>query len=153
MNMSPTWYGRKYPSTQILEDHAWELGAVVMRGPCISAGIVYVEAPGTHVICLPESLSPLEEAWQLAHELGHLVLHQGYSSPWACDRQEAAAEKWAARALIPESAVRRHKNASQDAFMGALSAHYENLPLHDCPQRRLAARIATIRLKAVEEVA
>ncbi len=153
MTNPPPWYGRSYPSTQSLEDYAWELGAVVVRGPCISARIIYVDAPGTHVICLPQDLGPLEEAWQLAHELGHLVLHRGYSSPWACGRQEAAAEKWAAAALIPSEAVRRHRNASIDAFIGALSAHYEDIPLRDCPQRRLAATIAAIRLRAVEEVA
>lgn len=123
------------------------------RGPCGSAGLVLVEAPGFSVICLPEPLSPLEEAWYLAHELGHLVQHGGYTTDWAHDKQEAQASRWAACALIPEAAVRRHANASLDAFIAALSAHFEHLPLEDCPQRRLAAQIARIRLKAVEEVA
>ena len=150
---NPAWFSKRYPTVGDLEEHAWALGAVVVRGPCQAAGIVYVEAPGTHVICLPEGMSPLAEVWQLAHELGHLVLHRGYSSPWAHDRQEAAAGKWAAAALIPEAAVRRHRNASEDSFIAALSAHYEDIPLRDCHQRRLAATIAAIRLRAVEEVA
>jgi len=150
---NPSWFSRRYPTLLDLEEHAWALGAVVMRGAIPSAVIVFVPAPGFHVICLPMGLSQLEEVWQLAHELGHLVLHEGYGGEWARGRQEAAAMRWAAQALIPESAVRRHKNASQDSFIGALSAHYEDIPLHDCPQRRLAAEIATIRLKAVEEVA
>jgi hypothetical protein len=125
---------------------------MVERGPCREAGIVFMETPAFHVICLPEGLGHIEEMWQLAHELAHLVLHQGYTSPWTCDRQESQAFRWAARALIPEAAVRRHGNASVDAFIAALSAHYEDLPMHDCPERRLAAQIAIIRLRAVEEV-
>ena len=104
-------------------------------------------------IILPQSVGQLRLVWLMAHELGHLVLHGGYVSRWTHDRQEAAADRWAARALVPESAVRRHRNASVDAFIGALSSHYEDIPLYDCPERRLAAEIATIRLKAVEEVA
>ena len=150
----PTWFAKRYPSVGDLEKSAWELNAVVVRGPIDSSCIVYSPDPEeVTVICLPQDLGPLEEVWQLAHEVGHLVLHQGYSSPWACGRHEAAAERWAAQALVPESAVRRHRNASVDAFIGALSAHYEDLPMEDCPQRRLAAKIATIRLRAVEEVA
>ena len=150
----PPWLGRRYPTLTHLEDAAWAYGAVVIRGPIDHACIAYSPDPAdVTVICLPEGLGVLAECWQLAHELGHLVLHAGYSSPWAYDRQEAAAMRWAAQALIPESAVRRHKNASLDAFIGALSAHFEDIPLHDCPQRRLAAEIATIRLRAVEEVA
>ena len=149
----PSWFSRQYPSIRDMEAFAWDLRALVQRGPCGSAGLVLVEEPGFNVICLPDGLSPLEEAWYLAHELGHLVQHSGYTSEWAHDKQEAQASRWAALALIPEAAVRRHKNASLDAFIAALSAHYEHLPLEDCPQRRLAAHIARIRLKAVEEVA
>jgi len=149
-----TWFSRKYPTITDLEDLAWDRGAVVMRGPISHACIVYSPDPeDPTVICLPEGLGVLAECWQLAHEVGHLVLHAGYSSPWAYGRQEAAAMRWAAQALIPESAVRRHKNASLDAFIGALSAHFEDIPPQDCPERRLAAEIAHIRLKAVQEAA
>ena len=150
---TPAWFSLRYPCLFDLEAHAWSLGALVQRGACTDAGIVYVTPPGFHVICLPEDLGPLDEVWQLAHELGHLVLHEGYTSEWTYRRQEAQASRWAARALIPQAAIQRHCNASLDAFIGALSAHYEDIPLEDCPQRRMAAEIATIRLKAVEEVA
>ena len=150
---NPSWFSRRYPEIVDLEAHAWTLGAGVEYGPCSSAGIVFMKPPAFTVICIPKDLGPLATIWQLAHELGHLVLHEGYINDFSHDRQEAAASRWAARALIPEAAVRRYRNASLDAFIAALSAHYEHLPLHDCPQRRLAAVIATIRLKAVEEVA
>lgn len=149
---NPSWFSRRYPTIADLEAFAWDLRAVVMRGPCDTAGIVLVESPGFSVICIPEGLGSLEEAWQIAHELGHLRLHSGYTTDFAHDRQEAQASLWAAMALIPAAAIRRHQNASVDAFIAALSAHHEEIPLMDCPQRRLAAEIALIRLGAVEEV-
>lgn len=149
---NPSWFSRRYPTLADLEAAAWDLNAVVVRGPISKACIVYSPDPeDPTVICLPAELGPLEEMWQLAHELAHLVMHAGYSSPWARGRQEAAADRWAARALIPETAVRRHKNACADAFIGALSAHYEDLPLQDCNARNLAAKIAQIRLSLVED--
>ena len=57
---------------------------------------------------------------------------------------------WAACALIPEARIRAHRNACLDAFVGALSAHFEDLPLTNCASRRLAGRIAKIRLKNME---
>lgn len=150
----PGWYGRRYPTLQDLEDHAWDLGAMVVRGPIYSACIVYSNDPeDCTVICLPAGLPPLEEHWQLAHELGHLTLHAGYTTPWAHGRQEAQADRWAARALIPQARVRAHANASVDAFVAALSAHYEEIPLEDCATRHLAGKIARVRLGLVEEVA
>jgi len=104
------------------------------------------------VILLPW-VTGLREVWLLAHELGHLVQHAGPRGELLYSKDEAQANRWAARALIPEKRVRAYANASLDAFIGALSAHYEDLPLEDCPARRLAAHIARIRLKAVEDVA
>lgn len=152
---SPGWFSQRYPELSDLVGLAETLGARVHRNtPGIeSAVVVQVAAPGVSLIFLPAGLSALGEAWQLGHELAHLVLHpDGYISRWTYNRQEAQAKRWAARALIPEAAVRRHRNASLDAFIAALSAHYEDIPMWDCPQRRLAAEIATIRLGAVEEV-
>lgn len=98
------------------------------------------------VILLPKWVGLLRQAWLLAHELGHLTQHEGPKTVWTYGRDEAKADRWAACALIPEAAVRRHQNACEDAFMGALSRHYEDLPAHPCPSRRLAGRIASIRL-------
>jgi hypothetical protein len=105
------------------------------------------------VILLPLRAGLLERCWLLAHELGHLHLHAGPRGALLEGRDEAAADRWAARALIPQARVLAYANASLDAFIGALSAHYEDLPLEDCPARRLAGRIASIRLRAVREVA
>lgn len=85
-------------------------------------------------------------------EIADLAINT-HTQPMARPRKPREDDPWKQRALIPEAAVRRHRNASLDAFMGALSRHYEDLPMHDCPQRRLAAKIASIRLRAVEEVA
>lgn len=156
MRMSrPSWYGIKYPTIEDLEIHASDNGAIVARGDI--RGALYVP-PGTlapdapPMILLPRR-GPLETAWLLAHELGHLLRHSGAALSSRAGKLEVQADHWAARALIPESAIQRHGNASVDAFIAALSAHYEDIPLYDCPQRRLAAKIATIRLRAVEEVA
>ena len=147
----PAWYARHYPSRKDLEDHADRLGALVLYIPELPAGaIVFMKPPARHVICIPAGLGPLDEIWQLAHEVAHLVLHGGYISEWQHDRQEHQADIWAARALIPTAAMHRHRNASEDAFIAALSSHYEDIPLVDCPQRRLAAEIATIRLSTME---
>ncbi len=149
----PAWYGRSYPTMEKLEAYAWELGAVVMRGP-VEAFCSMPEEPGqVAVIGLPEGAGPLESIWLLAHELGHLVLHLGYTSPWTRDKKEKQAGKWAACALIPEARIQAHRNACLDAFVGALSAHFEELPLISCHPRRLAGKIARIRLKILEEKA
>ncbi len=152
---NPNWYSRRYPNLADLVSLAESLGTRVhFQTAGIKAAVVaQMDAPGVSVIFLPGGQGLLEEMWQLGHELAHMLMHRGYISQWTHDRQEAQACRWAARALIPEAAIRRHRNASIDAFIAALSAHYEDLPMEDCPQRRLAAEIARIRLKAVDEVA
>lgn len=143
------WYGRRYPSLEDLESAAWDLGAVVVYGAIPTAFCcMHPEGP---IIGLPEGVGPLETAWLLAHELGHLAKHCGYISEWTFSRQEHGAEAWAACALIPELAVQRYKNASVDAFIGALSKHYEDLPLVNCRAREVAGIIARIRLSMVED--
>lgn len=148
----PVWFGRRYPSLLDFEQYAESLGAGIGEAN-IPFGVFLADVLGVPVILLPRGCSGLERAWFLAHEIGHLVQHTGPRGDLLHGKDEGQADRWAARALIPESAVRRHRNASLDAFIGALSKHYEDLPLYDCPQRRLAAKIASIRLKSVEEVA
>ena len=154
--MVPHWYGKKYPSFEQLEAFAVGLGARVGVGDVPGAlfvppGAVDDESPA--MILLPERAGLLQRMWLLAHEAGHLARHSGAAPAARAKKVEAQADRWAAMALIPESAVRRHQNASVDAFIAALSAHYEDLPLEDCPQRELAAKIARIRLHLMEEVA
>ena len=152
MPMVPPWYGRKYPKFEDLEAHALRRGALVGVGDVPGAlfvppGCIMRGAPP--LIMLPITSGPLERIWLLAHEVGHLLKHSGASLSTRAGKLEVQADRWAACALIPEVAVQRYQNASVDAFIGALSRHYEDLPLLDCPQRRLAAEIATIRLKAI----
>lgn len=144
------WFGRRYPTMEDLEGMAEDLGCIVVFGKIQTAAFIPVGIP---TIIIPETHGPLAQHWALAHELGHLVQHDGPRGQFLRGKDESQADRWAARALIPRARVRAHANASLDAFIGALSAHYEELPLADCPQRRLAARIALVRLKTVEDVA
>lgn len=148
----PEWFGHQYPSRENLEDLAWALGGVVR--PCV-VGCCYLPIPRDEfaVIGVPPGLGPLETIWILAHEVGHLLMHHGYISQWTTGRQENQAARWAAAALIPMARIQAHENASLDAFIGALSAHYEAIPLEACPLRELAAQIASHRLRALQEVA
>lgn len=145
------WYGRRYPNIEDLESMAERLGAVVVYGAVPTAFLFRAEEGP--IIGMPEDVGPLERVWLLAHELGHLARHEGPRGVMLHGKDESQADRWASQALIPESAVKRYRNASMDAFIGALSKHYEDIPFNDCPQRRLAARIAAIRLKILEEVA
>jgi hypothetical protein len=148
--LAPAWYGQCYPTFEDLEVFTWNLGAVVVPGP-VSAGAYF---PGSDwelpVIAIPEDAPPLERIWTLAHELGHLVQHAGPKGELMWSKNEAQANRWAACALIPEARIQAYQNASLDAFVGALSAHYEDLPLTSCAARRLAGRIARLRLKSME---
>lgn len=148
---TPTWFSRRYPTPELLEASIADLGALLQEVPGLPAAAIVFGA-GAPVVFVPAGQGPLERCWSLAHELAHLLMHEGYISEWTHDQQEGRADRWAACALIPESAVLRHRNASGDAFVGALSAHYQDIPYEDCEERRLAGQIALLRLEAVEEV-
>jgi len=107
--------------------------------------------PGMYpVLGIPAIEGPLEHIWSLAHEIGHLVKHTGAAGELRYSKNEAQADNWAACALIPEARIIMHANACEDSMIAAISAHYQDLPLIDCPERRLAAYIARIRLKRLE---
>lgn len=138
-----------------MDDLAQEIearGALLAWAP-ISQGL-YVAGKGDEppVVIAPSGGSYLKRCWVLAHELGHLLQHAGPRGELLYDKDETAADRWAARALIPRARIEYHGNASMDAFIGALSAHYGDIPLWDCPDRRLAAKIAATRLKWMEAV-
>lgn len=145
--MKPDWYGRRYPTLQGLIQAAEARGALITWAD--SGGeAVYIAGAGGEppVIVLPTGQELLREAWELAHELGHLFQHAGPRGTLLYDKDERAADRWAACALIPETRVVAYKNASLDAFIGALSRHYGPIEERNSETRRLAARIATIRL-------
>lgn len=57
--------------------------------------------PDYELILLREGLSPVEQLCTLAHELGHAVLgHTSSVGGWFAQRQERAADQWAARLLV-----------------------------------------------------
>lgn len=148
------WYGVRYPTLEDLEAYAWDLGSIVVFSNR-QKGIYFppdTEAGAPAVLGIPDHSSMLAKAWSLAHELGHLVLHLGYASPWTRAKQETQAERWAAGGLIPEARIQKHGNACTDSMIAALSAHYEDLPLIDCDARRLAGKIAKIRLATIKGV-
>lgn len=146
---TPSWYGARYPRTDDLEAAAEALGVQVLWAPVPTAAVMLDAAYAEPFILIPNDRSGLETAWLLAHELGHVVRHTGPKGHLSYDKDEAAANRWAACALIPEARIRRHANASLDAFIGALSAHYGPLLPEDSADRNLAAFIASVRLQAV----
>lgn len=151
----PAWYGISYPSWEDLESYAGSLGAGVVFGD-VSKGVYFppfLDYGIPAVIAIPKGLGPLARVWALAHELGHLVQHAGPKGELSWSKNETQADRWAACALIPEARVQAYQNASLDAFVGALSAHYEDLPLNQCAARRLAGRIARTRMKYIERCA
>jgi len=152
--MTPSWFGNRYPQLEDMIVFAESLGAKVTWAE-VGEDAVYFAADAAAgepaVIVLPINVGPLRMAWLMAHELGHLVLHGGYVSKWSRDRQESQASRWAVRALIPDKAIRQYRNACEDAFIAALSKHFEDIPFIDCPERQLAAFIARIRLSILQE--
>lgn len=147
------WLGRTYPNLDDLERSLEALGGVLTQADIGDEALFVVgENDIPPVVILPVGVGVLRKTWLLAHELGHLVQHAGPRGDLLRGKDENQASRWAARALIPERAIRRHQNASMDAFIAALSAHYQDLPLEDCPERRLAAEIALVRLGAMKEV-
>ena|ERR1051326_4284948 len=143
----PNWYANKYPSFEDLVSHAEELGVAVTTGRFPTGAFFHGDVP---VILVPGQKGELLKTWCLAHELGHLMQHTGPKGRLMWAKDEWAANRWAACALIPKSRVVAHGNASLDAFIGALSVHYEWLPPEDCEARRLAAHIARHRLRCLE---
>jgi hypothetical protein len=148
--MQPEWYGLSYPSETDLASFAESLGAWVTIAKLPAA--LYVPGPPGEapVILIPSQHGPLAAMWRLAHEIGHLVQHSGPKGDIFWSKGEAQANRWAACALIPKARIDAHNNASVDAFIAALSAHYEDIPPRNCPLRTLANRIAKVRLGVLQ---
>jgi Zn-dependent peptidase ImmA (M78 family) len=145
--LRPDWYGSRYPNLEDLVIFGESLGAGVRFGRLPAAAFAPSDPP---VLLVPAQHGPLNTAWTLAHEIGHLVQHTGPRGELLWSKDEHQANRWAACALIPEARIHMHHNACLDAFIGALSAHYEDIPLSACMTRRLAAKIAKIRMKHLE---
>lgn len=64
-------------------------------------------------IAIPEQFGPLARAWALAHELGHLILHDGPAFHELWRQQEDEADAWAAIALCP---IARSKKEVMDVL-------------------------------------
>lgn|GEM_PF-2746292 len=156
---NPHWYGKCYPTLERLMEFGESIGAYTSFDPKICAALCVTElwpAPGgscqrepVSLILIPVNYSPLATVWSLAHELGHLLQHSGPGGKLFWPKDEAQAYRWAACALIPKARIQKYNNASIDSFIASLSANYEALPLHDCPARSLAYKIAKIRLETI----
>jgi hypothetical protein len=150
---NPAWFGVRYAKFHDLEALAASLGVGIGYAD-IPLGLFYPALMGVPVIVLPSRAGPLETIWALAHELGHALRHSGPKGSLSYGKEEDQASRWAACALIPYDRIMSYRNASMDAMVAALSAHYEDLPLEDCPSRELAGKIAQHRLDALaQEVA
>jgi len=146
----PSWYGRSYPSETDLALFAESIGAWVTIARLPAAAFVPGPPDEAPVILIPGQHGPLTTVWRLAHEIGHLVQHSGPKGDLFWSKNEAQANRWAACALIPRARIDMHNNASADAFIAALSAHYEDIPPRNCHLRSLANRIAKFRLAALQ---
>lgn len=139
-----SWFGRKFPSQDDLEETAWGLGAVVVYGAVPTAFCcMHAEGP---IIGLPVDAGVLEKAWLLAHEIGHLKWHVGPRGVMLYGKDERQANEWAAAALLPLARLKSYRSASIDSFIAALSRNYEEIPCVDCVQRRLAGFVSGIRM-------
>jgi hypothetical protein len=150
--MTPSWYGVHYPTIEDLVLHAERLGAFVGFAEIGEDAVFFPPDPLRNeppVILLPEGVGLLRQSWLLAHELGHLSQHSGPKGERSHGKEECQADCWAACALIPETRILAYHNACLDSMVAALSAHFEDLPLIDCPSRRLAGRIARVRLNCL----
>ncbi|WP_316411292.1 ImmA/IrrE family metallo-endopeptidase [Mesoterricola sediminis] len=150
---NPDWFGNSYPDFHTMLGLAEE-NRIGVGFADVPFGLYYPNIMGVRVIVIPNGVSPLMRIWALAHELGHAFQHSGAKGSLSYRKEEVQASRWAAQALIPIQRICMYQNASIDAFIGALSAHYEDIPFEDCPARDLAASIAKYRLSALaQEVA
>ena len=147
--IKPAWWGELYPRWYDLERLAEDYGCLVIMSHGRVPGFFPGNEEAAPAIFIPVKAGTLDRFWYLAHELGHMILHLGPRGDMLYSKDEVQANIWAAGTLIPRARIHLYGNACEDAFIGALSAHYEDLPLEDCPARRLAARIASIRLHSL----
>ena len=147
----PTWYGQKYPSIEDFELLAEQLGAIVIWTRSSQAAFSHGDGNHPPEIFIPRSAGSIEQAWFIAHELGHLLHHMGPKGEESWSREELTACEWAACALIPISRIRIYRNASEDSMIAALSANYEHIPSNECKERDLAGYIAGVRLRALRK--
>jgi len=107
--LCPGWYGIRCPSYEELVIAAEQMGALVTwvdtggEGICI-AGAGH-EPP---VIVVPAGPECVCAAWVLAHEIGHLVHHLGALGEHQHAKGESTADRWAARALIPNGIIQTY---------------------------------------------
>lgn len=149
-----SWYGHHYPAFEDLQAVAQLHGVHVVFHPDFDCPrVVWHETVmEPWVIAIPEQFGPLARIWALAHEVGHLVLHDGPVDAEVYRMQEDEADAWAACALLPQKRISRYV-PSTAGLIRALGKHYQPIPAYEAKDRlrSLAARIALTRMKALEE--
>lgn len=105
--------------------------------------------PEPWVITIPEQFGPLAQVWALAHEVGHLMLHDGPVDRDVYQMQEDEADRWGATALLPEMKIRNGAPPSVEECLRSLSANYQRIPASG-GLRRLACRISYARINALK---
>lgn len=151
LRTNPSWFGKRYPSIEDLEAFSEELGAPVIWTAASTGCFWAGDEEHAPALFIPSRFDGFERAWTLAHELGHLAHHSGPKTSWTRDPDEIRADRWAACALIPEDRINYYQNASIDSFIAAISSNYGDIPYNDCPARRLAAHVASVRLRCLKE--
>jgi hypothetical protein len=145
-----SWYGDRCPTFDDLKRAAAAHGVQVAVHRDFDCPRLILDAqpkPEPWLIAIPSYSGRLAMMWALAHELGHLVLHDGPACREAYRMQEDEADAWASAALIPDAlskGLRKHV----DAYTLFLWENYEQFPADFHGVHMLARRIGHARVQS-----
>lgn len=71
-------------------------------------GLVLPDEDGLPIICINQNLPPDRQRFNLAHELGHLIMHTNDYFPNSEDDYEGEANRFAAEFLMPQSDIQHY---------------------------------------------
>lgn len=102
-----SWYGRTRPTFEMLKGVARHHGVEVVFHYDFDVPRFLWDLHGRPwVIAIPEQFGALARLWALAHEVGHMVLHdEPPLSKVQHAEQEDDANDWASEAMIPENEI------------------------------------------------
>lgn len=146
--MTPWWYGRYHPKLKDLVVFGESLGAGIHLDHLPAAVFVPDDPP---IIMVPCQHGHLSTVWTLAHELGHLCHHSGRDGQLHWHAGEHKANQWAAGALLPSQRMPLIGFLRLDDLIDDLSNHFEYLHPQNHDARKLARKIARIRLRSIKE--
>lgn len=154
--MTSEWYGLRCPTFEDLIRAAAQHEVQVVTHPDFDCPRLFLDLqplPEPWVIAIPSQFGPLARLWALAHELGHLVLHDGPACRDAYRLQEDEADWWAAGALLPGGMIAGLGDPHADRFTLFLWDNYERFPHSFQGVHMLARRIAHARVHSFQRSA